>query len=272
MEDIKKRNSQKEKKQLQNRKDYLRRRFWSRMGRIPSFIIELSYYFINHIFPIKFRKRIGKMILKIDSLEKMILFGLIILLTLFSIRETIIFLNEIEQDHNGVLLKAILTEGIILVFSWISFSRFSLQTLKLLVLLGACFYSLFTTSGKVLFSGIQEFRNTASLSGIISGLEKEIGDKQKVRESYVETKRLSAARKLDEKIDQLQEELLNFKHQSSKVQAPVVVQIKALGMTFFRVIALIANVLCMHAFASLFRKQSPLEVVSHRANLVLVKG
>jgi hypothetical protein len=261
--------SAKERKRIQNKRDYLRRR--NGQSNMVKSLNSLISNITENLFPARIRRKLGKGIGKIDSADKVILLLLIAALTEFSIRETVMFLSEVESDTSGIWLKAILCDGVILAFSWLTFEHVSLKALKLFTLIGLCCYSLFATSGKVLFSSSQELKNTNFISETVFDLEKIIQKKEAIRDAYEKTSRYSAMRQAEFQIDKLRLHLAAWKEKQVNVKAPLLVQTTTWGLIFFRVLALLANVLCTHKLAELFRKENSATFRKIQPRLSLVK-
>ena len=254
-----------EKKKIQNRMNYLNRkdrafsRVEDRLKQFKNFLLQV----VTILLPKQGIGLIAAFIRQFDSLEKVAVLAVILMITLFSVRDTVAFLSSTEPDRIGAWLKAISCEGIVLLFSWITFKSIPMKVLKVITLASVFIYSFYTTSGTGLFSASQSFRESSLIDEEILDIRQDIQSKKEAKASYLKTERLTAARQVDKRIDELQDRLSSLRSKASQMTATTVIQIDSAMKTLFRLTALLANILLTHYLALLFQVSQPaLETVA----------
>lgn len=244
----------KTKKQIQNRLNYLKNRekiLQKAKVRSPE-----SSKTVSNVIPLfksevvqrvgeKMISQVKKRTLRINR-EVFFLCPMIALMTYYLISESAKFYQFADGDQTGAYVKALIAEGIILVFSGFKAHTRTLRWLYRSVLILACVYSLWALSAKnvseVLNRGTQAVQNQKALKELEIELEK----RMEARSHFLEANRLSIAKGYEASIDTLQSKLEKLRSSAIEVGSPLVMINTMMTLVFFRAIVMIANALCMN--------------------------
>ena len=153
------------------------------------------------------------------NFERIFILGLVILTTLFLIRETAQYLSQ--ADGGLGLVKALIVEGLILALSWLKFGSFRLKFARLSLLFALFVLNLWAISGTAVSANETQINRAESVARQISGIETAIHTKENLRLEARSKDRQTLARKYEREIDQLRFELNSARAERLKVQSPV---------------------------------------------------
>ena len=271
----------KEKKSQQNRSNYLRRkselveRSRENRTRIKKELAKARRYSPRN----SIHKWVHRFFLKVQgldfSIQRAFLILLVIACTFYLLTETVSYLREVEGNSTQAWLKAFISEGLMIAFSWRSFRTFSLRAARKLILFGMCAYSLAAISGRVVLTSQRQVTSSTVNQKLIQDLEKDIVRKEVIYKEYLEKGFIGALRKQEKQLDSLRFELSRLRQESTQLQAPHLIEASLITLLAFRLIVMLANMILISQLSSSFRKptssQAP-TLAKGRPNLVLVSG
>ena len=144
-----------------------------------------------------------------NQTEKALLALLVLSCTVFLISESTHTMQVMEGE--GALPKAVFCEVLLVGISMVSVSTRSLRVLRVLCLLGISILAMMNTLGAPLNSFSQARRGVLATSAEIASLEQSIASKQILLNRYLETDRISGARRIESELSGLTSKLSEVK-------------------------------------------------------------
>ena len=177
-------------------------------------------------------------------------------MTCYLIRESAAFYLEALEPPTIAFLKAGMIESTSILFS---FSRGKSWILRwsqpiLVVLLSGL--TLWTMSGRLVKSAVQDSGHTKTVMRVIADLEGEVAQKEKLHELMIKREWIGSARKHEKGLDEIRGRLVAARQELAKLQAPTVIM-NGLGILIaFRLLLVIANLICIHRVVEYFSIES----------------
>jgi hypothetical protein len=245
----------KTKKQIQNRNRYLRNRekvliqAKERREKSPKKLSNVIPFFKNGEIPLNqissIASKAKRSALKINR-EVLFLSPLIALMTYYLVSESARFYQFAEGDASGAYLKALIAEGIVLVFAASKAPTPSLRWLYRGVLGLACIYSLWALSAKTVSEAVNRGVLAIQSQKAATELELELEKRIATRNRLFELNRVTLARSYDSSIDAIQIKLEKMRHSAIEAGSPLAIANTVITLVLFRTIVMIANALCVH--------------------------
>lgn len=184
--------------------------------------------------------------------ERIFIVGLVVLTTLFLIRETASYLTQAEGGAG--LIKALISEGMIMALSWLNFPSFRLRIVRLALLSALFALNLWAISGNAVSANDARLKRAELTVLQIRELESTIQTKESLRIEARIQDRQTLARRYEREIDSLRSELNSVRSERLKVQSPSLTKIQTIQSILFRLVVMAANALLVSQLAGLKRR------------------
>ena len=178
--------------------------------------------------------------------ELIILITLSIVMTQYLVKESAGYYLEGNESEVSAYLKAAMVEGIAILFSFSRGRQRSLRVAQKAVMLLLCGLTLFTLSGRIIRSAVQDTSKFRTVTQTIKDLEAERDQKEQLRDKFMSREWIGATRKVDKDLSQVRKRLEELRHESMTVQAPDVVMSGLIILIAFRFLVVAANLICIH--------------------------
>lgn len=219
---------------------------------------------VAHVIPIRpSQKIIKKKIVKEEGvkvidyfswiLEPLALVIAISLSTYFLLRETALFLTDMDASGAG-WLKAILAETLIVLLCWIKPYRISQNALRIKLLITLFVYQGFSIVGGVLNHGEMKLTANEIARRTANELEQEMAQAENLKLEAHDSGRITLARKYERKIDSLRQGLTAARAEMLKVPSENL-KVTFFSFAFFRLLVMLTNSFLIGYFATTFSKR-----------------
>jgi hypothetical protein len=202
---------------------------------------------------------------RFQMLEFLLLIGLTTMMTCFLIREAASFYQDAQEGPFSAYIKAGIMEGIAILFSFSRSRILFLRWAQRVVLILLCSFTLWVMSGKIVKTSLQDTSKAHAVEQVIQDLESERTQKEALRQEFINRRWLNMARRYEKGLDQIREKLAVARHEMAGMSAPKVIM-NSLGILLtFRILVLIANLICFHRIAEFINPEMDYELASGQA-------
>lgn len=195
-------------------------------------------------------------------IEILLLISLTTIMTFFLIRESAAFYLDAQEGHVQAYLKAGMIEGVAILFSFSRSGHPVLKWAQRVILVLLCSFTLCVMSGKVVKASVQDTSQIQALQQIIQDLEVQKNQKEILRQGFVDRRWLNKARQYEKGIDQVREKLTQARHEMAAMPTPKIVMSSLSLLIAFRILMLVANLICFHRLAEYFSPTKQDEMAS----------
>ena len=178
--------------------------------------------------------------------ELAILIALTVLMTQYLVKESARFYLEGNESLISAYLKATMVEGIAILFSFSRGKRRSLRIAQRGVMVLLCGLTLFTMSGSVVRTAVQDTTKYRTMTQSIKDLETEQAQKEQLREKFMNREWIGATRRIDKDLAQIRRRLEGIREGRLLAQAPDVITNGLIILIIFRFLVVAANLICIH--------------------------
>lgn len=187
-----------------------------------------------------------------QNAEKLLLAALVLACTAFLVIESARTLAAIEGA--GALWKAALCELVLVGTSMLTASTRRMQVLRVAVLMGIGLLSLLNTIGGPLTHFAEANQNARLKADEVLIMSRNIADKQTLLSRYLDTDRISGARRIESEIAALSDRLTQTKEDLTSQKSEFILAL-GFGITvLFRLVIMAANVIFSNRLSQLIRE------------------
>ncbi len=180
------------------------------------------------------------------ALELLALIGLSVIMTYFLVKESAGFYLDAQESPVSAYMKAGMIEGIAVLFSFSRGPSPILRGLQRILVILLCGLTLWTMTGRLVRSAVQNSVHTQSVASVVTDLEQEVAQKERLHEVMIKREWVGSARRYEKGLDTLRRRLSNSRQELGTLQAPEVVM-SGLGILIaFRLLIAVANLICIH--------------------------
>lgn len=192
-------------------------------------------------------------------IEILVLAVLITTITTFLIQEAAAFYLDAQEGQVPAYLKAGIVEGIAILFSFTQSKSSLLRWGQKLVVILLCAFTLWVMSGKLVKTAVNDTSRVHITRQTLKQLESELIQKEQLRNQYLNKGWLGMTRRYEKGLDQLRRQIHATRQELATLQAPQIVLNSVSILIAFRLILVIANLICVHRivehFSELGRKE-----------------
>jgi hypothetical protein len=174
-------------------------------------------------------------------------------MTYFLISESALYYSSFDGDKANGYFKALILEGAVVTFSILKPRTRLLRVSYQLMIAFTYIYSVWVISGVTIGTAFQQDKNLKINQKITLELETEIFKKETLRDRYVENERITLARVVDRELDSLKLKLDRARNPLMQTSSSEVIKTSAITLTIFRVLVMMANLLCLQELSRRFR-------------------
>jgi hypothetical protein len=177
-----------------------------------------------------------------SAIPVLFLLGVALLTSGYLIGEMGKFFLESEPRASYAFYRAVLVELLTITFLLISFGDTFSRVMRVVILGGLCFYSLWAVSSGVVMTGSQTYNESTANQKLIEKLETQIRDTDSMTQTLLSREWISAARKSQAHSDVLKEKLNVLISKSAELRPPSIVLNSVLNSVLMRLILMISNI------------------------------
>ena len=193
----------------------------------------------------------------LSRLETVILLCLICAMTSYLVAEAAKFYLDSLESPLTAYFKAGIVEGIAILFSFSKGRSIALRWSQKLVVVLLCSLTLWTMTGKLVKSAVQDVSQSQTAAKVIDELVKEQTQKEALQQQLVNKEWLGAARKYEKGLDEVREKLASARKEIANIQAPHVILNGLAILIAFRLLIVVANLICFHRLAEQLNLETP---------------
>ncbi len=182
----------------------------------------------------------------LNWLELFLLVALVGIMTTFLIREAANFYLDVQEGPLSAYLKAGLLEGVAILFSLSRSNQVLLKWAQRIAVVMLCSFTLVLMSGKLMKTAVGDTFKVQAMKQNLQQLESELSQKEELRNQFLNKGRLTVTRNYERGVDQIRNKIIAARRELSTMQSP---QIIASGLSIlisFRLLLVIANLICIH--------------------------
>lgn len=187
------------------------------------------------------------------SLNQILLGALVLLFSFFLTNESLIFFKQLDPNGTHPLIKALISEVVVILFASLQMKQRITKLLQIFVLITMTGYALSASVGRVFLDASNQVTKVTLTEQTISNLETEMNQLNQLQSQYLEKGWISAAKKQANLIAEVSSRLESTRSQLATLSDPSIVKANAVSQLVFRILVLIANMTCVHLLAASFR-------------------
>jgi hypothetical protein len=191
-----------------------------------------------------------------EGLEIWVFFSLAILMTCFLIHEAAYFYLDAQESPLFAYFKAGILEGLAILFS---FSRGNSKLLRGSQKLGVillCSFTLWVMSGKIVKTAVGDTLKVQTLQKNLQQLEAELAQKEHLRNQFLNRGWLTLTRRYERGIDPIRNRIHSTRQEILSLQSPEMILNHSSILIAFRILLVLANLICIHRLAEQIRKKT----------------
>ena len=178
--------------------------------------------------------------------------ALIVMMTLFLMRESYGYFVEADGHPLISCFKAIMMEGLVLLLSYLPLQRTVRSDFgQRVLLISICMFNIWAMSGSFLIAGFKHQHEVGTREKVIQGLEMEIRQKEILRDQYFGKGWIGVARQYEKTADSLREKSNRMRHDILKLGDSEALLISLVIAIVFRILILLANIWCTRRYSEI---------------------
>ena len=182
-------------------------------------------------------------------LEIIVLICLNVTMTFYLVKEAAVFYLDAQDPSATALLKSVMVEGVSILFSFSRGKNRVLRWAQRIVVVLLCSLNLWTLSSRPVKTASSDVSKVRMLAQVVRDLEVERAQKEELRNQLVQKEWLGAARRYEKGLDEIRVKLAEARKELNSMPAPQVV-LNSLGILIaFRLLVVVANLICFHRLA-----------------------
>lgn len=189
-------------------------------------------------------------------LELIILSFLATFMTIALVKEAASFYLASQDSVLYSYFKAGIIETVAIIFSFARSKHWILKWVQRITMLMVCGFTLYLMSGNAIKTASQDTMKVEALRQTLQQLETELQQKEQLRNEYFRRSRLTMTRRYEKLLDQTREKLNAIRQELCTAQAPTVIAQNLRIVIIFRVLLVIANLVCMHRIVELIASKT----------------
>lgn len=184
-------------------------------------------------------------------LELIILAFLVTFMTIALVKEAASFYLAEQDGALYAYFKAGIIETIAIIFSFARSKHWILKWIQRITMVLFCGFTLYLMSGSAIKTASHDTMKVEVLRQTLHQLETELKQKEQLRNEYFRRERLTMTRRYEKILDQTREKLNTVRQELCTAQAPAVIAQNLRIVIIFRVLLVIANLVCIHRIVEL---------------------
>ncbi len=176
-------------------------------------------------------------------------------MTIYLISEAAKFYLDSQEVPVMAYFKAGIVEGIAILFSFGRGKGIVIRWAQRVVVVLLCTLTLWTLSDHLIRGASEGITQSQTSTDDVATLEVELRQKEALQSQYVANDWLREARKHEKGVDALRARLASARQAKAALRAPVVI-LNSLGILLaFRLLLVIANLICFHRLSEQFNQE-----------------